>query len=74
MAHSSCRDSAPGSRCLRNRGASKDASGDRLRAAALSFQLLLHISANGYAAGYYAYLWSEMLDDDAYQWFEEHGG
>ena len=34
----------------------------------------LHIWANGYAAGYYAYLWSEMLDDDAYQWFEEHGG
>ncbi|MFZ0321758.1 MAG: peptidyl-dipeptidase Dcp [Candidatus Sulfotelmatobacter sp.] len=34
----------------------------------------LHIWANGYAAGYYAYLWSEMLDDDAYQWFENHGG
>jgi peptidyl-dipeptidase Dcp len=34
----------------------------------------LHIWANGYAAGYYAYLWSEMLDDDAYQWFEDHGG
>jgi peptidyl-dipeptidase Dcp len=34
----------------------------------------LHIWANGYAAGYYAYSWSEMLDDDAYQWFEDHGG
>jgi peptidyl-dipeptidase Dcp len=34
----------------------------------------LHIWSNGYAAGYYAYLWSEMLDDDAYQWFEDHGG
>jgi peptidyl-dipeptidase Dcp len=34
----------------------------------------LHIWANGYAAGYYAYLWSEMLDDDAYAWFTEHGG
>jgi peptidyl-dipeptidase Dcp len=34
----------------------------------------LHIWANGYAAGYYAYSWTEMLDDDAYQWFEEHGG
>jgi peptidyl-dipeptidase Dcp len=34
----------------------------------------LHIWANGYAAGYYAYLWSEMLDDNAFQWFEDHGG
>jgi peptidyl-dipeptidase Dcp len=34
----------------------------------------LHIWANGYSAGYYAYLWSEMLDDDAYTWFTEHGG
>jgi peptidyl-dipeptidase Dcp len=34
----------------------------------------LHIWANGYAAGYYAYQWTEMLDDDAYQWFEENGG
>ena len=33
-----------------------------------------HIWGGGYAAGYYAYLWSEMLDDAAYQWFENHGG
>ena len=34
----------------------------------------LHIWANGYAAGYYAYLWSENLDDNAFQWFLDHGG
>ena len=33
-----------------------------------------HIWGSGYAAGYYAYLWTQMLDDDAYQWFVEHGG
>jgi peptidyl-dipeptidase Dcp len=34
----------------------------------------LHIWEEGYQAGYYAYTWSEMLDDDAFQWFEDHGG
>jgi peptidyl-dipeptidase Dcp len=34
----------------------------------------LHIWNSGYAAGYYAYLWTEMLDDNAFQWFEQHGG
>ncbi len=33
-----------------------------------------HIWAGGYSAGYYAYLWTQMLADDAYQWFAEHGG
>jgi peptidyl-dipeptidase Dcp len=33
-----------------------------------------HIWSNDYSAGYYAYLWAEMLDDDAYQWFEDHDG
>jgi peptidyl-dipeptidase Dcp len=33
-----------------------------------------HIWSGGYAAGYYAYLWTEMLADDSFQWFEDHGG
>ncbi|HEV7164187.1 MAG TPA: M3 family metallopeptidase [Gammaproteobacteria bacterium] len=33
-----------------------------------------HIWSNGYAAGYYAYAWTQMLDHDAYSWFTEHGG
>ncbi|MDX6022181.1 peptidyl-dipeptidase Dcp [Scandinavium sp. V105_16] len=33
-----------------------------------------HIFGGGYAAGYYAYIWTQMLADDGYQWFVEHGG
>ncbi|OOG49529.1 peptidyl-dipeptidase Dcp [Rhodanobacter sp. C01] len=33
-----------------------------------------HIWGNGYAAGYYAYLWTQMLADDAFIGFKDHGG
>ena len=32
-----------------------------------------HIFSSGYSAGYYGYLWSEVLDKDAFSIFEEHG-
>jgi peptidyl-dipeptidase Dcp len=28
----------------------------------------------GYAAGYYAYIWSEVLDANSVEWFKSHGG
>jgi peptidyl-dipeptidase Dcp len=34
----------------------------------------MHIWGNGYAAGYYAYLWTQMLADDTFAWFDGHGG
>jgi peptidyl-dipeptidase Dcp len=33
----------------------------------------LHIWSSGYSAGYYAYIWTQMLNDDAFQWFEDNG-
>jgi len=33
-----------------------------------------HIWSNGYAAAYYAYTWTEMLDHDAFAWFTANGG
>lgn len=33
-----------------------------------------HSMGGGYSAGYYAYLWAEVLDNNTYDWFLEHGG
>lgn len=33
-----------------------------------------HIFGGGYGAGYYSYIWTEMLDNDAFSWFEANGG
>jgi peptidyl-dipeptidase Dcp len=33
-----------------------------------------HVFSGGYSAGYYSYIWSEVLDADTVEWFRENGG
>ncbi|MFT5085647.1 MAG: peptidyl-dipeptidase Dcp [Lentisphaeria bacterium] len=53
---------------LKKAGAKLDSVPPRYRSTYFS-----HIMG-GYAAGYYAYIWSEVLDADTVEWFKENGG
>jgi peptidyl-dipeptidase Dcp len=33
-----------------------------------------HVFSGGYSAGYYSYLWAEVLDADTVEWFKQNGG
>jgi peptidyl-dipeptidase Dcp len=33
-----------------------------------------HVFSGGYSAGYYSYLWAEVLDADSVEWFKQNGG
>ena len=76
MAHAARRDAPAGSGSTSSKAALTKAHSISRRAVPPRYRssYFSHIWAGGYSAGYYAYLWTEMLADDAYQWFEENGG
>lgn len=53
---------------LQDAGVAMDAIPPRYRSTYFS-----HI-IGGYSAGYYSYIWSEVLDADSVKWFKENGG
>jgi peptidyl-dipeptidase Dcp len=57
------------SQALAKAGVALDVVPPRYRTAYFS-----HIFSGGYSAGYYAYIWAEVLDADTVEWFREHGG
>jgi peptidyl-dipeptidase Dcp len=54
---------------LKKAGVALEVAPPRYRSAYFS-----HIFSGGYSAGYYAYIWAEVLDADTVEWFREHGG
>lgn len=54
---------------LRKYGLNFEAVPPRYRSAYFS-----HVFSGGYAAGYYSYIWSEVLDADNVEWFKQNGG
>ena len=55
-------------KALENAGVALDVIPPRYRSTYFS-----HI-IGGYSAGYYSYIWSEVLDADSVEWFKENGG